>query len=74
VQNDAAGFAAKTMFDLVETASKGQVEPTRSRRRSGSVARRGDSTSSGLADDGQAARHGRGEFDYFDYYPKTSRR
>jgi predicted Zn-dependent peptidase len=72
VQNDSAGFATQTMFDLVELASKGQVEADALATAKWKLARTWglhEQAVSQMA--GVLLDTGVGEFDYFDYYPKT---
>jgi zinc protease len=72
VQNDSAGFAAQTMFDLVELAAKGQVEPDAVATAKWKLARTWglhEQAVSQMAS--KLLSTGLGEFDYFDYYPKT---
>jgi zinc protease len=72
VQNDAAGFGAQTMFELVELGAKGQVEADAVATAKWKIARKWglhDQAVSQMTD--KLLDTGVGEYDYFDFYPKT---
>jgi zinc protease len=72
VQNDAAGFAVQTMFDLVEAASKGQVDADAVATAKWKIARGWGLHEQAVSQmSSKLLGTGVGEFDYFDFYPKT---